>query len=277
MSQHITYTRINTVQQNAAKFRQQLAPVISDILRTVPTEVRRICTTEATVAAASSMLLAPSELHIIQSNFEKNMASLKGIDSVSRLQASAISTIAGAQQQLAVSQPEIITAKFQGLTSATTVEGAKEAAKAVFAEIHRQHTGEFVRGLTEAITGSAVAIGFSNAKIQSAPNMMRIVANNPVNQYLICEIEVGKTVDVQSELVGITDGSCSKLMQQFEAELSKRGVTASEKEQKPTHGVPQMPYAQRLIKAKKTPSRPQRTYDSTEETPATQITLKIKK
>lgn len=276
MSQQISYTRINTVQQDAAKFRQQLTPVISDILRTVPLDVRRKCTVETPVATTSTMLLAPSELHIIQSNFEHNMTSLKGVDRVTRLQASALSTIAGAQQQLAVPQPEIITTKLQRLTSATTVEGAKEAAKAVFSEIYRQHTGEFVRGLTEAITGSAAVIGFSNAKVQSSPNLIRIIANNPANQHLICEIEVGKTVDVLSELVGITDGSCSKLMQQFEAELSKRGVSASEKEHTPTHGVPRMPYAQRLIKAKKMTGS-QRTYDSTEETETTQTTLKIKR
>lgn len=275
MSQELVYSRINTVQQDVARFRQQMAPVISDILKVVPVEVRQKCTAVPVSVSSSDMLLAPSELMHIQNEFEHNMAALKGADNIVRLQASALNTMTSVQAQLAVSQPEVITTKLQALTSATTVEGASKAVESVFAEIRLQHTGEFVSGLTTAISGSAAAIGFSNVRIvENSSTMVRIVAQNQNSQYLVSEIEIGQCVDVHSELVGITDGSCAHTMRKFEEELAKRGVTVSEKKQKPTQGIPQMPFSKKIQKKK---SAPNRVYDSNEETETGKITIQINK
>lgn len=275
MSQELVYSRVNTVQQDATRFHQQMAPVISEILETVSVEVRQKCTAIPASVSASDMLLAPSELMHIQREFERNMTALKGSDNIVRLQASALNTITSVQSQLAVSQPEVITARLQALTSATTVDGASKAVESLFAEIRHQHTGEFVSGLTTAISGAAATIGFSNVNIvEHSSNMVRIVAKNQDSQYLISEIEVGRSVDVHSELVGITDGSCAHKMRKFEEELAKRGVTVSEKKQKATQGIPQMPFSKKIQKKKSTPNR---VYDSHEETETTKTTIQIRK
>lgn len=274
MSQELVYSRVNTVQQ-AARFSQQLVPVISEILKTAPVEVRQKCTAMPVPVSSSDMLLAPSELTHIQSEFEHNMAALKGFENIVRLQVSALNTITSFQSQLTVSQPKVITAGLQALISATTVNGASKAVESLFAEIRHQHTGAFVSGLTSAISGAAATIGFSNVNIvEHSSNMVRIVAKNQDSQYLISEIEVGRSVDVHSELVGITDGSCVHKMRKFEEELAKRGVTVSEKKQKATHGIPQMPFSKKIQKNKNTSNR---VYDSYEETETTKTTIQNRK
>lgn len=275
MSQELVYSRVNTVQQDAARFRQQMAPIISEILKTAPVEVRQKCTVVPVSVSSPDMLLAPSELTHIQSEFERNMTVLKESDNIVRLQASALNTIASVQSQLAVSKPEAITAGLQVLTSATTIESASKAVESVFAEIRHQHTDEFVSGLTTAISGSAAVIGFSNVNIvEHSSTMVRIVAKNHDSQYLVSEIEIGQSVDVHSELVGITDGFCAHTMRKFEEELTIRGVTVSEKEQKTTQGIPQMPFSKKIQKKK---SMPNRVFDSCEDTETTKTTIQIKK
>lgn len=273
MSQELTYSRVNTVQLNATIFREQMAPVLSEILKAAPVSARQKCAVSTPAVLVTDTVLAPSELTHIQTAFEQNMAALKGTDNVVRLQASTLSTLSSVQTQLAVTQPYIIAAKLQELTSASTVADASKAVESVFAEIRLQHTGAFVSGLTSAITGSAAAIGFSEVKIMENSNMIRIVTKNKRSQYLVSEIEIGKTVDVKSEFVGISDGSCAQTMCKYEEELANRGVTFSAKEQKATLGVPQMPFSKKLLKNK---SIPHRVFDCSEEAGTAETTIKIK-
>ena len=86
--------------------------------------------------------------------------------------------------------------------------------------------------------------------------IIRIIATNSAGQNLISEIDTSnKQVDIRTELIGYTDGSCEHVIRAFDDELSVRGITTKVKEQKATKGVPQMPYTQKLVKSKKTVHR----------------------
>lgn len=78
--------------------------------------------------------------------------------------------------------------------------------------------------------------------------MIRVVATNQTGQNLIAEIEIERQVDIRTELIGYTDGSCEKVIRAFDDEMISRGITTRKKEQKSTYGIPHLPYAKRILK-----------------------------
>ena len=75
---------------------------------------------------------------------------------------------------------------------------------------------------------------------------------------IFVHVDTSTQVDIRTELIGYTDGSCEKVIRAFDNELSVRGITTKVKKQKATNGIPQMPYAQKLVKPRKIV---QRTFD----------------
>ena len=97
-----------------------------------------------------------------------------------------------------------------------------------------------------------MAVGFNEVVVQQPQGgLVRVVATNPAGQNLVAEIDSAKQVDIHAELVGFTDGSCSKVMRAFDDEMVKRGIKTQSKVQKATNGVPQMPYAKAITKARR--------------------------
>lgn len=257
MSQEITYTHINTVEQDAAAFREQISPLLDSIIQTATSKVRcNLTHTRHPQLTSSDKLLAPSELTLVQDEFEHNMAKLKGTDNVMRLQSSALNTLASVQDNIALSNPTEVKYRIETLMAARNVATASQSVESLFSEVRHQHTQAFLNGLTSAITQSAAIIGFSNARVvERTPNFIRVLGKNSLSQYLVCEIELDKTIDLHSELVGVADGSCFHTMRMFEDELAKRGISVSEKKQKATRGIPQMPFSKRLVKRTSTSPR----------------------
>lgn len=106
--------------------------------------------------------------------------------------------------------------------------------------------------MSVAIKESAIAVGFREVKVvQENLNLTRIIATNSSGQNLIAEINTSAQVDIRTELIGYTDGSCERVIRAFDNELSVRGITMKVKKQKAINGIPQMPFAQKLVKPRK--------------------------
>ena len=158
-----------------------------------------------------------------------------------------------------VSSPSVVAESIQRIIDAPTVQETNKEIKSAFKEIKSQHTQSFAENVSVAVKESAIAVGFKEVKImQDSLNLTRIVATNSSGQNLIAEIDTSTQVDIRTELIGYTDGSCEKVIRAFDNELSVRGITTKVKKQKATNGIPQMPYAQKLAKPRKIV---QRTFD----------------
>lgn len=200
--------------------------------------------------------MAPTELNIIQTDFEKHLiASHKQTQTENtRLKIASIATLAKSQENLMVTSPSVIAESIHRIVNAPTVKETNKEIISAFREIKEQHTLAFSRNLSIAIKESAIAVGFRKVQISEEKNMktIRIIATNSTGQNLISEIDTSnKQVDIRTELIGYTDGSCEHVIRAFDDELSARGITTKVKEQKATKGVPQMPYTQKLVKSKK--------------------------
>ena len=261
MSQELYYTRVATVRETQ-QFQRNFGPVIAQVLNSAPVEVvagvKKCCKRKR---VKTKSVLAPTELNVIQTDFEKHIAVAQEQKQVAetQLKVAAIATLVKSQENLIVSSPSVIAESIQRIIDAPTVQDTNKEIKATFKEVKSQHTQAFAENVSVAVKESTIAVGFKEVKImQDSLNLTRIVATNSSGQNLIAEIDTSTQVDIRTELIGYTDGSCEKVIRAFDNELSVRGITTKVKKQKATNGVPQMPYAQKLVKPKKIV---QRTFD----------------
>lgn len=277
MSQGINYQRVATVQE-ANNFQRGMAPIIAQIMNSAPAEVmagvKKCCKQKHT---KSTLLLAPSEMKVIQADYLHHLTvtQQQKCGKVEQMKVAAIATLVKSQDNLLVAEPEKITGKVQRIVAAETVKEVTQEIKSAFKEVKAQHTKSFVANIANAVKEAAAAIGFKEVSVQEpCSGMVRIVATNSTGQNLLAEIETQKQVDIRTELVGYTDGSCEQVMRAFDEEMSIRGITTKHKEQKATHGIPRLPYAKRLLK----PRVSRRSFEDEatvqEEKPTNTITIK---
>ncbi len=251
MSQEMYDQRLATVRE-AQNYQRNFGSIMAQSFSAAPNEVRtavRNCC--KTKNARTPVLLAPTELHTIQIDFERYKVGMREskVNTVVEVKAAALATLMASQENLVATNPVAVTEHLQRVMAATTVQETAKAVQQAFREIKAQHTDAFVSNITVAVQESAAAIGFTDVKVvERNPEMVRILATNSAGQNMVTEISSQKQVDMRTELIGYTDGSCSKVIKAFDDELSKRGITTGSKTITPTHGVVQMPYAKRLLK-----------------------------
>lgn len=251
MSQELYYTRVSTVQE-ANNYQRQFAPVIAQMLNAIPPEissgVSKCCKKKRVKKAVA---LAPSEMGVIQTDFDKHLsvARREVTSEVEQLKIAAVATLVKSQDNLLISNPTIVTEKVQRIMDASTAKTAIQEIKSTFHEIKEQHTKAFVSHVTNAVKESSAAVGFTEIRVQEPDEkLLRVIATNPIGQNLIAEILTTNQTDIRTELIGFTDGSCKHVIRAFDDEMNARGITTKQKEQKPTLGIPQMPFAQKLLK-----------------------------
>ena len=199
-------------------------------------------------------MLAPSGLKVIQADFKafKEIAQTQKEAGAMPIKVAAIATLVANQNNLHVSDQDVVAEAVQKIIEAGTVKETETQIKSAFREIKAQHQQVFVDNVTTAVKESAMAVGFSMVAVQPPQDgMVRVVATNASGQNLIAEIDSKKQVDIRAELVGFTDGSCGKVMREFDDEMVKRGVKTKSKVQRATNGVPQMPYAKAMTKVRR--------------------------
>ncbi|MDH6357800.1 hypothetical protein [Parabacteroides sp. PF5-9] len=267
MSQEVSYSQVQRVREIAiSDYAESVAKILGETICTASTQVaanqQRIETVQNINLShpSTTILQSPTSLKVIQKHFERNLATLNKSetksDEVSIIKAAAIMTMQ--QENLKIENKPLIMRSIQELMNASTVKQTTEKLTTAFSDIKNEHAKVFNNTLSSAIQIASSNVGFVNIKSEIvSPNLTRIVATNPNGYNLISEIHIDnkKKVDIQSELEGITDGSCKKIMDDFNKELESLGVIAERKERKPTGGIAQMEYAKTLQKRRKATKR----------------------
>jgi len=268
MSQEVSYSQVQRIREIAIKsYTESVAQVLSEAMHKAPVQitahVQKIMNVNNTVISPSSVniLQSPTSLKVLQKHFNQNIAVLNldktmKTDEIAKIKAAALVTLQ--QENLKIENKALVKQAIQELMTATTLEQTTEKLFATFAEIKNEHTKVFTNTLSSAIRLASSKIGFNQVKLETVtPTLTRIVATNPKGINLISEIhtDAHKKVDILSESEGITDDSCEKIMDDFNNELLTFGIVAERKERKPTGGIAQLPYAKKLQKQRRTPSK----------------------
>lgn len=251
MSQIIHHVGVATVNESL-NFQREFAPILSSIMNSAPIEITAAVKECSDMHyAASEVLLSPNKLKVIQTDFDKHLQQAQNqvAGHSEQLKIAAIATLVDHQENLLVSKPQLIAESIQNIVAAENETEVYQEVKLAFHEIKLQHTEAFIANITHAVEESAAAVGFKEVQVQMpSDQLVRVVATNTSGQNLIAEIANEKQVDIRTELIGFTDGSCDRVVRMFDNEMVSRGISTEYKEQKPTYGVPQIPYAQKLLK-----------------------------
>jgi hypothetical protein len=266
MSQESTYSQVQSV-LTVRTYAESVAPIVNDLMNSAPIQIaatvqkiQNTCNTTVSRPAAN-ILQSPASLKVLNKHFKQNMtvinrdATMKN-DEVSQIKAAAIMTMR--QENLKIENKLLVMRAVNELMTATTVEQTKDKLASTFAVIKNEHTKVFTNTLSSAVQLASSKVGFANVKSEIvSPSLTRIVATNPQGYNLISEIHTDEKskIDIQSELEGITDGSCKKIMDDFNKELETLGIVAERKDRKPTGGIAQMPYTKKLQKQRNSTKR----------------------
>lgn len=99
-------------------------------------------------------------------------------------------------------------------------------------ELEKSHARLFQNLLGEACKKSAISCNYKTVTVEKDKEMIRVVAKNKNQQILISEIFINpesRDISIRTETIGLKGNHCNNILDRFERELSKYGITSSYK------------------------------------------------
>jgi hypothetical protein len=113
-----------------------------------------------------------------------------------------------------------------------------------------------VQSLVNAVNQASTKTGFGQVKVDNFQGKTRVIATNFSGQALVTEINTTDQVNIATEVIGVTDGSCNEILDRFEQALLEEGVVRDgAPERKFTGGVVDLDAAKDFIRSRVTPKK----------------------
>lgn len=175
-----------------------------------------------------------------------------GINPITAKKASLLLSLS--KMDFKVSQSISIRNGLQAVLHAKEAKTLNAEIKSVMRELESAHTEVFVRNLAKACANASFNVGFKMVEIKNVESKLEVIGTNQSGQRIISEISLDlKTNQVyaNTETIGIIDGSCSRVITQFNEELKKMNIKIGHEKTLFTGGISQMGYAKILDKLDK--------------------------
>jgi hypothetical protein len=147
------------------------------------------------------------------------------------------------------------------LENAPSLAELRRTEQSLTTTIEVGHHQLFVQALTMACTQASMKVGFNS--VQTMPglieNTVRVIATDLAGRALVTEIHVDPQQEpgIETEVVGVTDGSCNQILDAFDRALEEAGVRAAPPRRKYTGGVCELAAARDYVLRKvKRPAKP---------------------
>ena len=164
------------------------------------------------------------------------------------LAAMKLSVLSGLESGGFVTTAAEVRAPLELLLTSTTVGAAEQARGVLIERLHSSHLNAIVTAATAVCSDSSHALAFDRITVETrGDGQTRVVATDDAGRVLVSEITVvGREVQVETEVVGVRDGSCHDLLDQFDAQLEARGVVG-DRSRRTTGGYCQLATAKSLF------------------------------
>lgn len=163
-----------------------------------------------------------------------------------------LATLAGSPYHL--QNPEALHAPMLALQNAGTLRDAQRAGAVLLQAAGEEHTALLRESLRLACAGASMKVGFTKVEAMSAAGgLMRVVATDEAGRSLVSEIRCDRDREpsVETEVVGVFDRSCERLLDAFDEALEAEGVRASGPPQrKYTGGVVELDASREFVRRK---------------------------
>lgn len=188
-----------------------------------------ITRTDATSSHKKIVISSPATLQnkFVQP-FHELIRELKAhnLDPVQVKQAAAIRTLS--EMNYVITHPDKVKHHIRQALTQDNIEQVDKSFKAAFHELNAGHTTFFTSTVASLCKTASITCGFHNVSVKQRANSdtLLVTALNDKGEGLISEICVDKNhmVNTTTEVTGIHDGSCTKVMAQFNDELKRMGV-----------------------------------------------------
>lgn len=202
------------------------------------------------VTSATSCVSSPNTL---RAQFKKTYASVSktmaqnGLSTLEATKASVIATIS--RMNFKVEDGKNVGNAIKALASSQDSNSIKREVKALMNCLEVSHSKVFTSTLARACAKASLTVGFNEVEVKEVLGKLEVIATNSIGQRLVSEIGVDpktSVVNLNTETIGITDGSCSVIMSRFNDELKRMGIKIGNEETKFTGGACQMSYAKMI-------------------------------
>lgn len=137
--------------------------------------------------------------------------------------------------------------RLQAAVTKAELHRAEQRLLETLAASHRQVFGDT---LALACQRAAVRMGFDQIEVVRLPKEIRVIAADAMGRCLVSEIQAGVQSEpaIATEVVGVLDGSCQKLLDDFDRSLEGEGVRSAPPSRKFTGGVCELVVAREIAR-----------------------------
>ncbi|MBS1790506.1 MAG: hypothetical protein JST85_22485 [Acidobacteria bacterium] len=184
----------------------------------------------------------------------QQQASLNAAAMLSPVEAAKVSTLASlSAAPYMVSNQAVLEQPLNELRSAASLAAVQRAGQAIRQQLEIGHHQVMLQSLTLACSNAALKSGFGSIQTLTGPaGSVRIIASDPAGRALVTEIsgDPSRDISLETEVVGVSDGSCTALLDAFDAALESEGVRTSTPQRKYTGGVCELAAARDFVRSK---------------------------
>jgi hypothetical protein len=133
------------------------------------------------------------------------------------------------------------TARFaEALSSAATVDEVSKVTASFMDTVEREHATVFAGEVAVACRKACLRVGFNRLQTEVRTDQVRVIATDGQGRSLVSEIGVGLNSEprIETEVIGVKDGSCAALLDAFDEALEREGVVGARRDRRLTGGVP---------------------------------------
>ena len=204
---------------------------------------------------STTTVCSPNTLRTIFANsFSPTIKKLeaKGFTSLEAKKASLISSLS--KMDVKITDSHNLESSIKLIIDAKDEKVLNTEIKAVMNKIEVNHTKVFAASLAKICATASLKVGFSQVAIKPVNGKLEVIARNPEGKHLVSEIAVDpitNQLNCNTEAIGITDGSCKKIIEQFNDEMKKMGVKIGHEKTSLTGGNCLMTYSKMIDKTEK--------------------------
>lgn len=232
---------------------QPLTIVLSNLGSYIPTDVTsaiQSTTGSLSFTSTATSIKSPNTLRAsFNETFTPTLTKLeaKGVNPVVARKATLLTTLK--KMDFKVKEYASINSSLKAVFEAKDMKTLNTSIKTVMQKLEVSHTEVFAENIATACAIASKNIGFKEVEIKTVQGKLEVIASNNKGQRILSEISLDpKTnqVNANTETIGITDGSCTAIIQSFNEELRKMNIKIGEEKKTFTGGICQMSYAKMI-------------------------------
>lgn len=232
---------------------EAIGTMVSNLIGTLDAESRAVWTetSQRLPARRLPVILPLSALQVqmptVRAGIRQEVAS-HGLSAVDSARLNVLMTL---QVTPFACEPVALRNPMERLAEARTETEVNKASGHLIEAAEQGHRRLMNQALITACKNASVQSGFTSVDTrQGLDGCTRVIASDASGRALVTEIRTDQKQEpfLETEVVGVTDGSCAQIMDQFDRALEEQGVRTTVPLRKPTGGVCELAAAKELLK-----------------------------